>query len=395
MILDMKHDFLILGASGMQGQIVTRDLMERGYRVFGSARRRPGLLALKQRFPRLNTAILDLQNVSSVIRKIKQVRPQVVINCAEGDWNLNVYAAALEAKTHVIDLGSDIPMTKDQLGMHGDFERTKLTAITGCGSTPGINNVALRHAAQFFDTIQKIEAGFAWTSNKKVFVVPFSMQSVIEEFTEPAPVIKNGKWTNKEPMSTVQMRKFRIVGKQKCFLVRHPETYSFFEYFKKQGVNDILFYAGFPDHSFEVIRQTIKNTDFAKKVVRIPGEGEIPLDQISRFMQEMYPKPVGYIERENLWVTIVGKKNGQPKTITMECLVPTLRGWEEAGCNIDTGLPASIIAQMILRKEIDARGSFAPEAVVPPRSFFEALRKRRMKVYLNGKRINRRFLGIF
>ena len=72
----------------------------------------------------------------------------------------------------------------------------------------------------------------------------------------------------------------------------------------------------------------------------------------------------------------------------MECIVPTLKGWEDAGCNIDTGMPASIIAQMIKEKIINEPGSYAPEAVVPPEPFFAELRKRKMEIYENGKIIN-------
>ncbi len=72
----------------------------------------------------------------------------------------------------------------------------------------------------------------------------------------------------------------------------------------------------------------------------------------------------------------------------MECIVPPLKGWEDAGCNIDTGMPASIIAQMIFKGIINKPGSYAPEDIVPIEPFFRELRKRKMLVYENGKVIN-------
>jgi len=98
--------------------------------------------------------------------------------------------------------------------------------------------------------------------------------------------------------------------------------------------------------------------------------------------------PEGYKEEENLWVKIWGRKNGKPKKILMECIVPTLKGWEDAGCNIDTGMPASIMAQMIKKGMVKEKGSFAPEAIIPPEPFFKELRKRKMIVLENGKVIN-------
>ena len=98
--------------------------------------------------------------------------------------------------------------------------------------------------------------------------------------------------------------------------------------------------------------------------------------------------PEGYTEKENLWVHVWGKKNGKPQEILMECIVKTLPGWEDAGCNIDTGMPASIMAQMVKDSRITARGSFPPGLVVPTEEFFRELRTRGMKVYQNGKIIN-------
>ena len=91
--------------------------------------------------------------------------------------------------------------------------------------------------------------------------------------------------------------------------------------------------------------------------------------------------PLGYKETENLWVLMKGKHKGKNKEILMECIVPPLKGWEDAGCNIDTGMPASIIAQMIFGKVITQPGSYAPEEIVPVEPFFKELRRRSMCVY--------------
>ena len=72
----------------------------------------------------------------------------------------------------------------------------------------------------------------------------------------------------------------------------------------------------------------------------------------------------------------------------MECIVPPLKGWESAGCNIDTGMPASIMAQMIHNGVIKKAGSWSPEEIVPPELFFTQLGRRCMHVFENGKKIN-------
>lgn len=381
-----SYDFLVLGADGMQGSIVARDLLERKYRVFLADRHNARIKKLLKRHT-AGFAMIDLRDVGATISLIKKSGAAVVINCAEGDWNLNVYQACLVTKRHCLDLGSHIPMTKEQFAMHKQFKDNATTAITGCGSTPGINNVMLRYAADKFDTIETIEGGFAWDSNIKEFVVPFSMESIMEEFTEPALFVENNKWVQKLPLENGFERSHREVGTQEIFPVIHPEPHTFYSYFKNKGVKNVRFYAGFPNHSKEKIISFI-NSGFSSKEPIVVNDVPVSPSEFLGVVLKQLPIPKGYKESENLWIEVSGTKDEKFKKILMECLVPTIKGWEEAGCNIDTGFPCAIMAEMIKNNVITERGSFAPEAVVPVEPFFKELKKRKMLVYENGKNIN-------
>ena len=384
----MKYDFLVVGGAGMQGKIVARDLLENGHSVFLADLFADGAKKIQARFPDTPFAFIDLMKLRPTVELIKKVSPTVVINCAESECDLNVYKACLETGVHVIDLGSGIPMTKKQLSMGPYFKEAGLTAITGCGSTPGINNVVLHYAHALFDTLESIEAGFVWDSNLKEFVVPFSIMSIISEFTEPAPLIEDRKWLRKNPLDTVEECNFRAIGRQKIFLVRHPETYTFFLYNQNDGLKTVRYYAGFPDHSFHKIVKFIQSGQANdEKTILVDGKETTALEQLSLSLRNL-PFPPGYTEKENLWVEVAGTKDGKPKTVLMETIVDTLPGWEDAGCNIDTGMPASIIAQMIKDGRISVRGSHAPGPVVPTKEFFRELRTRGMVVYEDGKVIN-------
>ena len=142
-----------------------------------------------------------------------------------------------------------------------------------------------------------------------------------------------------------------------------------------------------PPHSFKVIKNLIDLGFGSKEEVLVNGAKVKPVEVLTEVLKKL-EIPKGYREKEDLWVEILGKKGGKKKKILMQCLVDTLDGWEDAGCNIDTGMPASIVAQMIKKGVIKERGSFAPEAVVHYKPFFEELRKRKMYVHENGKRIN-------
>lgn len=383
-----KFDFVVLGATGMQGRIVSQDLLKNGYSVLLCGRDKSRVLKILEKYKKETSfkyiEMADIENISEIIKKSGS---NIVINCVEGDWNLNALKACLKAKVNCLDLGSEIEMTKEQLNFDEELKKQNLISLTGCGSVPGIGNVMLNYASEKFDTINEIKVGFAWDSNLKKFVVPFSIQSIIEEFTDPAPILENNRFIKKTPLKTIIEKDFREIGRQKCFFVRHPETFTFFKYFKDKGLKNIKFYAGFPDHSFEKITSLIDLGLGSKEEILFKGIKIKPVEFLTEILKKI-EIPKNYKEKENLWVEIIGTKDSSPKKILMECLVPTLKGWEDAGCNIDTGFPASIMAQMIKNGAIKEKGSFAPERAVPPLPFFKELKKKKMIVLENGKKIN-------
>ena len=123
------------------------------------------------------------------------------------------------------------------------------------------------------------------------------------------------------------------------------------------------------------------------KEVHFDAQKLVPMYFLAQMLKRLQP-PRGYKEWENLWVDVTGSRNRKRKRILMECIVPPLKGWESVGCNIDTGFPAAIIAEMIKYGDISKPGSFAPEAIVPEKKFFKALKKRKFQIYENGKKLN-------
>ena len=382
-----RFDFVVLGADGLQGRIAAKDLLQSGYSVLLCGKSEKEIKRIKHMFSnykRIGIKCVDARDVECVRKCVKRSGADVVVNCVEGDWDLNVLQACAAAKVHSLDLGSEIEMTQKQLEMHENLKKNNLVSITGCGSVPGIGNIMLRYAAKKFDRIDTIEVGFSWGSNKKKFVVPFSIESITEEFLEPAPIVENGKFKYKTPLKTLRIKYHKTIGKQMEFIVRHPETWTFYHYFKDKGVKNIRFYAGFPPHSFDKILAMIELGMANQIQIDYNGDKVRPIDFLTEVLRDL-EVPDGYKERENLWVWVEGTKDGKRRRIQMECLASTIDGWEESGCNIDTGFPASIIAQMIKKGIIRKRGSFAPEGIVPPRLFFDELRKKGMTVLENGK----------
>lgn len=382
----MAYDFVVLGATGMQGRIVVRDLLESGYSILLCGRDK-SIVTQHLIHPKTAFRYIEATRLDTIIKAIKHAKANVVINCMEGDWNYDVFRVCARLGVHCLDLGSEISVTKKQFSLDKIMKKKNIIGITGIGSVPGIGNIMLHYASKKFDTITDIDVGFAWNSNIKEFVVPFSIESVLEEFTENAPVVKNRHFTSIIPLETVTREYHHFIGREQEIFVRHPEQYTFLHYFGNKGLKNIRFYAGFPDHSFNTIVTLVKLGFASKKDIDYFGTKVKPLYFLTQMLKRL-EMPAGYKEKENLWVKATGKKNGKEKTILMECLVPTLKNWESSGCNVDTGFPISIAAQMVKDGMIEQKGCFSPEVGIPLLPFFKELRKRKMKVLENGKVIN-------
>lgn len=384
-----EFDFVVIGANGMQGKIVAKDLLASGHRVLLAGTDDYGLDSILEH-KKSEFAQIDLRKMDRVKRILKKSGASVVVNCAIDDFALSVTQACLDLGISYVDLGSDEEMTYDQFNLSKAFKEKKITGITGMGSTPGINNVMLRHVKPKFDTIETVELGFAWNSNMKVFVPPFSIDCIAWEFATNAKVLENGKFVERAPEDCKLDYDYRGIGKQRTYYTPHIEPFTFYPYLKDMGVKNIAVFSSFPDHSRETILKLME-LGFTKygPDTRIEVEGTTmdPLDATLEILRRI-PLPKGYKEKENIWLKVFGTKNGKQKLIEMDALTTTLPGWEDATCNIDTGMPVSITAQMIKDGRISEHGMFAPEFVVPTMEFFAELGKRKIWVYENGIKIN-------
>ncbi|MCI9598802.1 MAG: hypothetical protein HFE75_16290, partial [Firmicutes bacterium] len=150
---------VILGA-GLQGGIVATDLCDKelspGERDllicdydFTKAKEVADRLGIK-------AEQCDVSDHDELLRIIKG--SDVVINCVQYNWNVDIMKACLEVKAHYIDLGGLFHVTRQQFELHEDFKKAGLTAVLGMGSTPGTMNVMAGYAAGELDTVEEAHA---------------------------------------------------------------------------------------------------------------------------------------------------------------------------------------------------------------------------------------------
>ena len=77
------------------------------------------------------------------------------------------------------------------------------------------------------------------------------------------------------------------------------------------------------------------------------------------------------------------RKNGVRRVVTVDCFASARPDWQASAGDLDTGVPASIVAQMIATATIPNRGVMAPEAAVPVTAFIEELVARGLRVVVS------------
>jgi saccharopine dehydrogenase-like NADP-dependent oxidoreductase len=382
--------FVVLGGTGMMGRIAVRDLFESdpsneiviASTDSGKARE----AASKYKSARVSSASVDVRDHSSLSRLLKD--SDVAVNCVQYQFNPDVMEGALKAGTHYVDLGGLYYTTLKQLKFHPRFKKEKLTAILGMGSTPGITNVLAAYGAEKFDKIDSIDIKFGAADFSRIegrpFPVPYSISTLIEEFTLPPIVYRNGKITKQKPLSGFQQTEFPPpIGKKTAFYTLHSELATFPSSFRRWGVKNVTFRVSFDRDFVEKILFMADTGMASDKPIDYKGTKIVPRELLAKVIsKQRRPEIKKLDDYECLLLEITGKKGGKRRKIQTGAMARSIPEWNASAGDVDTGTPPSIVAQMLARGMIGESGVFPPEYHVPIKPFFKELEKRKMKIFI-------------
>ncbi len=376
---------VVLGAGAM-GQVTIRDLCE-------SAAVKEVLIAdlnldrveyLRKLFgsSKLKTAkadVTDIEGLASILNGY-----EAVINCSPYIFNLNVMEAALKAGSHYLDLGGLFHYTRKQMELHKSFEAKNLLAVLGMGAAPGMTNVMAAAAANDFDEVDYIDiyaASVDLIANEHPFLPPYALDTILDEYFLKPFVFEAGEFKEVEPMSGEQVLDFpHPVGRASSFLTLHSEVATLPLSYKSKGIKRVTYRLGLPT-VFHVRCKFLVDLGFGtKESVKIDGV-EFKPRKILQAMIDQHPVPeLDPDDCEVVRVDIGGRKGGRQVLSRLETTVLAHKEWKVSCGALDTGVPPSIVAQMICSGQVKARGVHAPETCVPPQPFFEELAKRGMEM---------------
>ena len=307
-----------------------------------------------------------------------------VINSTPYYHNVNVMEAALAAGCHYIDLGGLFHVSKEQLKLDGKFKEAGLTAVIGMGAAPGMTNLMAFAAQSELETLDSIEIFVGSVDNVKIdhpFLPPYSIETLIDEYTKEPMVFEDGEFKAVPPLSGKVLVDFpKPVGKQEAIYTLHSEVLTIPISFAEKGINKVTFRLGLP-LDFHQKLEFLMQLGFGSATKIDTREGEFTPRKILAAMIGQFPVPqYAADDCEVVRVDAVGQKAGKKTTIRLETTVLADKRWNVSCGALDTGVPPSIAAQMILTGQVCGPGVIAPELAFAPKKFFAELAKRNIVI---------------
>jgi lysine 6-dehydrogenase len=404
---------VVVGGAGAMGRWTVRDLTEsegvdevvvadldgaRAREAAGWAAARSGSNGTAQ----VSGLALDAGDPEALRRAFDGA--DVVCNCAVYALNLPVMEACLDAGTDYVDLGGLFHTTRRQLALHDRFVAAGVTAVVGMGGSPGITNVLAVLAARGLDIVSEVEvrlgvADFAPSSAP--VPVPYAIQTILDEFAVPAVTFRDGRLVEVPAMSEQEELDFPPpVGRVRVGHTLHSEIATLPLHFADRGIRSVSFKVGFPAGFMDKLTLLTALGLADTSPVELPSGTVVPRELLVHAITRTATTPgpeAAPDDAEAIWVRVRGRRagpsgdpalaprddaTGSPVERLAELVVRPHPAWQAGSGQLDTGVPPSIVAQLLAAKVIDRPGVLAPEDAVPPEPFLAELATRNMEVTL-------------
>jgi saccharopine dehydrogenase (NAD+, L-lysine-forming) len=306
-----------------------------------------------------------------LVALLREVR--TVAACIPYRANLPTMEAALSAGCHYADLGGLFHTTRKQLELHDRFAAAGLSAVLGIGSAPGLTNVLARLGADRLDRVDSIDiadGAVDLAAEGGAFGVPYSAETLLDEFTMPAMVFEDGELREVPAGSGVIDWDFpEPVGTQPAMYTLHSEPATL--PWTIPGVRDVRWRLALPRAVHEgfafLVGIGLASTEPVPTSAGPVAPREVLAAVLSRLPSpEGEPRDVEYLD-----VRVRGGKDGRPvEHRALARFDPSPEGLS-AGA-FGTALPIAVSARWQAEGRV-APGVHPPETAFDPEAFLAAL----------------------
>jgi lysine 6-dehydrogenase len=305
-----------------------------------------------------------------------------VVNATWYENNLHVMQACLKAGCSYDDLGGLFHVTRQQLLLDAEARSRGISAVVGGGESPGITNVMCALAAEGMDAVEsiKIYAGAREVGQHEgVLVFPFSVSTVIDEYTKKPVEFLNGQFTEVPVLSGDEEITFpEPVGKNHYHYSLHSEPATLPASIGR-GVKNVEFRLGISEKLLKTLAP-LSELGLLADEPKIPVDGRLVAPR--EFVVSFFSARTG--EELERWValkTVVTGvlSNGERCTTSCDLVcAPGSYGLKNATAFL-TGVAGSIFGQYLAAGKI-AKGVISPEDAIDGASFVRELERRGISI---------------
>ena len=245
--------------------------------------------------------------LSGLLREVS-----AVATCLPYRLNIPVMDEAAEARTHYADLGGLFHTTRKQLEYDARFKQAGATAVLGIGSAPGITTILGKYGADQLDTVDSIDlVDGAIEEGGGGFGVPYSVDTVFDEFTLPAMIFEDGEFKEVPAASGVVEWDFPPpLGRLPAMYTLHSEAATLPT--SVPGVRNVKWRLALPHDIHEGFAFLAEVGLMSEDGVDVPGGRATPRDVTAAVLERLPvhagpPRDIEYID-----VRVAGTKDGKP-----------------------------------------------------------------------------------
>lgn len=349
----------VLGAGGIMAPAIVRDLVGApgidgltlldldGDRARATAAAHGGGIA--------TAAAVDARDRQALTLAIED--HALVLNAASYRVNLAAMDAALAVRANYLDLGGLYHLTLRQLQLDDAFAETGLVAILGCGAGPGKTNVMAARAARELDVVHAIRcasAGHDETPPSEGLAVPYALQTLLDELTEPPVVVRDGETVLLEPLTAGGTVAFpEPIGERRTLHTLHSEVATLPA---SLGASSCDFRLALAPRVEAALRAVVAAGTPAGEVATVPASARTWSAQ---------------------HVQVSGLRERAATTVTVTAVTAPHEGWGLGGGIVSTATVASATARLLARGALGAVAGVLPvERVLTPELLFGELEAR-------------------
>ena len=245
------------------------------------------------------------------------------------------------------------------------------------GGSPGVTNMLAVVGARELDTVRAIHVRLGSMDPSLSGIplpIPYSLEAILDEFTVMAMAYRDGRFVEVPPLEEAEEVPFPPpLGTRTAFTTLHSEVATLPVSFPT--VRDVTFKIAFEPRLIERFRVLSDIGLASTEPVQVGGQYVRPRDLL-KALGGLLPQAAGTEDTECLRVVVEGEVGGSFRRVTAESVVRPDRSWGVGAGGLDTGVPPSIVAQMIAGGEVKGPGMFPPEKIIDPDLFFERLAER-------------------